>query len=1386
MFMLLHIEEVVKVENKKYFIGLDIGTDSVGCAVTDTDYNILRKKKNLLWGVSLFDGAEQAAKRRGFRVARRAGNRKKQRVNLLQGLMAKSIIKVDPNFYIRLKESALYRDDKSIDTRHSLFDDAVFDDAIYGRAEYGHTIHHLIKALMENNAPRDPRLVYLACAYILSHRGHFLIEVDKDNITEVKNFDYVYNNFLNWFDCADIERPFEANEKLFAKVLKDNKGITGREKAFKELLWGGKKPDDSEYPLNRLALIKLISGGKVDLSAIFKNDSYKELENNKIILGVEDFDSIYAQLASELEDGEADLILMAKGIYDWALLADILGNADTISEAKVNVYDKHGKDLQLLKNVVNRYIPEKYNEVFRLANNKVNNYTKYTGNIKSSEIVKSVKFEKCDQEGFCKYIKSLLGKVNADLDDEEYMYIKNEVESNSLCPKQVNTDNRVIPYQLYYYELKKILDNACTYIDELNDTDEYGSVKDKILSLMTFRIPYYVGPLVSSSKSGNAWMVRKAEGKIYPWNFNEMVDKDKSEDAFIRRMTCKCTYIAGEDVLPKNSLLYSKFKVLNEINNITVNGSAIPVEIKQGIYNNLFMRKRTVSRKDIENYLIMEGIIPEDNKVEYELKGIDIKVNSSLKSYIDFKEYLDNGILTQEQVERIIERITITTDKKRLKGFLKDEFGLSSDAVTRIAKFRYKDFGRLSAMFLTGIRDIDVETAEICGPNIISMLWETNNNLMELLSQKYHYSEYIEFLNSTYYQAHPKTIDERLNDMYISGSVRRPILRTLDVVREIVNVMGYPPEKIFVEMARDFGGDKKEGRKISRRDRINALYDTLDDKEVKKLREELSSMGDEQLRGEKLYLYFIQLGRCMYSGKPIPIEQLATKAFDIDHIFPQAKVKDDSLDNKVLVYSELNGSKRDTYPINKNIRDNMYGLWTAYHKKGLITDKKFDRLKRSTPFTDDELAGFISRQLVETRQSTKAVATLLKEIIPQTELVYVKAGLVSQFRHDFEFLKCREVNDFHHAKDAYLNIVMGNVYNVKFTKNPLNFIKQEFRNNKKYSLKLTSLLDYDIERNGVVAWRKDGVSLLVVRKNMSRNSIRYVRYAYRRKGALYNLMPEKAAKGLINRKKNLPSEKYGGYNNTKATCFVLTKYYTNKTTGVVIMPLELMYAERFVKDEAFANDYIVNTLTGILNFKPDEIIEKVELPLNKRIIKINTVLEIDGFRVNIAQKSNMGKTLVLAIGTSFIPDDAHYEYIRRLSSYMNKVNLGKRDGVDTEFDKISFEDNLDLYDYIMAKINTSPYTVMFKKVAVKLENGKNRFLLLSLDEQVKVLLSMVSILKSGRSVGCDLRLIGDVEKAAILTLNSNLSKLKGYKSIRIVDQSPAGLYERYSDNLLEL
>ena len=61
-----------------------------------------------------------------------------------------------------------------------------------------------------------------------------------------------------------------------------------------------------------------------------------------------------------------------------------------------------------------------------------------------------------------------------------------------------------------------------------------------------------------------------------------MVDLDASEQNFIEQLTNTCTYIPGEPVLPKDSLLYHKFSVLNEINNLCINEKRISVRAKAG------------------------------------------------------------------------------------------------------------------------------------------------------------------------------------------------------------------------------------------------------------------------------------------------------------------------------------------------------------------------------------------------------------------------------------------------------------------------------------------------------------------------------------------------------------------------------------------------------------------------------------------------------------------------------------------------------------------------------------------------------------------------------------------------------------------------------------
>lgn len=485
-------------ENSKIYYGLDIGTDSVGWSTTNEKYELLRYKNNLMWGVSLFEAASLAEDRRDHRTQRRRYDRRQQRVALLGELFAKEILKTDPDFFLRLKESSLYPEDRTSKNVNTYFDDADFKDSDYFKMYP--TVHHLIKELSESNKPHDVRLVYLACAFIVAHRGHFLNGADENNVQAVLDFDSSYCEFTDWFKSNDIEdNPFsESVKNEFSVIIRKKIGITAKEREIKNLLFGTTKtPDcykDEEYPIDIDVLIKFISGGKTNLAKLFRNPSYDELDIQTVEVGKADFADTIDLLASSMEDTDVPLLSAVKAMYDWSLLIDVLKGQKTISDAKVCEYEQHKSDLKALKYIVRKYLDRAlYDEIFRTAGEKPN-YVSYSYNVTDVKLKQlPSNFKKKNSEEFCKYIKSKLEKIKPESDDEAvYNELIEKCNSKTLCPKQVTDENRVIPYQLYYHELSMILDKASAYLDFLNKTEDGISVKQKILTLMKFRNAYSV------------------------------------------------------------------------------------------------------------------------------------------------------------------------------------------------------------------------------------------------------------------------------------------------------------------------------------------------------------------------------------------------------------------------------------------------------------------------------------------------------------------------------------------------------------------------------------------------------------------------------------------------------------------------------------------------------------------------------------------------------------------------------------------------------------------------------------------------------------------------------------------------------------------------------
>ena len=173
-------------------------------------------------------------------------------------------------------------------------------------------------------------------------------------------------------------------------------------------------------------------------------------------------------------------------------------------------------------------------------------------------------------------------------------------------------------------------------------------------------------------------------------------------------------------------------------------------------------------------------------------------------------------------------------------------------------------------------------------------------------------------------------------------------------------------------------------------------------------------------------------------------------------------IKDDSLDNRVLTSSKDNRGKSDNVP-GLEIVEKMKGFWQQLLKSKLISERKFNNLTKAERGGLDERdkVGFIKRQLVETRQITKHVAQILNarfnaevneknQKIRTVKIITLKSNLVSNFRKEFGLYKVREINDYHHAHDAYLNAVVAKAILKKYPKLEPEFVYGDYQ---KYDLK---------------------------------------------------------------------------------------------------------------------------------------------------------------------------------------------------------------------------------------------------------------------------------------------------------------------------------------------
>ncbi len=459
----------------------------------------------------------------------------------------------------------------------------------------------------------------------------------------------------------------------------------------------------------------------------------------------------------------------------------------------------------------------------------------------------------------------------------------------------------------------------------------------------------------------------------------------------------------------------------------------LPYKDRPDIMVDLFKRKRSVSYKAIQNWFKENrGLANVQVSGAQGVSGFESKLSSRFFFAFDIfgsAEAVDDNC---EMVEEIILWSTLFEDRSILREKLEEKYGdrLNADQIRKICKKRFTGWGNLSKKLLC---ELKAQTDN--GPrSVMDVLREGDPNskrlgesmvLMEVLRNKeLCFDELISRENE-------KLLADGaigLDDLPGSPALKRPVNQAMRIVDEIVSIVGHAPENIFVEVTREEEARNKGRRTTQRYDKIKQAVDAFAAENPQLLKgglaQELDSFKDQkdELDRERLMLYFMQNGKCLYSGRDLHIEQLST--YQVDHIIPQSYTKDDSLDNKALVLSEYNQRKSDSLLLDEGIRKKMWSQWKALCDAGMISEKKFKSLTASK-ISDRQLGGFIARQLVETSQSIKLLQLVLQSKYPEVRIRPVKAGFSSELRNQLGLVKCREANSYHHAHDAYIASEIG-------------------------------------------------------------------------------------------------------------------------------------------------------------------------------------------------------------------------------------------------------------------------------------------------------------------------------------------------------------------------
>lgn len=525
-----------------------------------------------------------------------------------------------------------------------------------------------------------------------------------------------------------------------------------------------------------------------------------------------------------------------------------------------------------------------------------------------------------------------------------------------------------------------------------------------------------------------------------------------------KHLVGNCSFEPSKTKCPISAIPFEQFRVWQWVNTVEYNGKKISQDEKEKIVAFLYANEKPEFKK------IRKAIGKESAEFKFNYKDEDKIVGTHIISNLSNKKYFGKKWFefTEKEQEDIWHVLYFFDSKSNLKDYAIKNWNFTEEQAVAISKFNVKDgYSSLSrkaignilpflkdgftydvAVVLGGIKNVfgsdweklSDEKRNFFYDNVYEIIRSKNKGgfidiIKDILRNDYNISDHQ--LRKLYHHSAAIEVSELLEKLPLGSEadkeiqqIKNPIVITAlfelrKLINELIDEHGKIDE-IKVEMARDLKVSKSERYKTRRnQQRLERENDRVKAEVLK-----YTNLSHDNILKFKLWEECKRT--CPYTGLSIPINELFTNKWQIEHIHPWSKSLNDSFSNKTLCLGTENIKKGNKTPFE------FYGSdeanWSAIKERALklFSDTKeypnaYQKFKRfvQQKFDDD----FSSRQLNDTRYISKEAKNYLSKVCKN---VMVSPGqATSNLRQKWglnhilndENAKIRE-DHRHHAIDA--------------------------------------------------------------------------------------------------------------------------------------------------------------------------------------------------------------------------------------------------------------------------------------------------------------------------------------------------------------------------------